>query len=214
MSRPLPRGRHGLTREFVEQDQRERLLASIAVSLYEHGYDATTVSLIGGRARISKSDFYRHFASKEDCFATAYEEGVERLRARLLAAAHDKRLPWAERICAGLAEVLSCLAEEPAWANLLLVEGLRAGPEVYGRFQIAFESFLPCLRDGAPVPKGGDPVPPEFDEAVLGGVASLIGREVLAGRAAELEEIFPEVAEFALSPYLGVAEARRIISAE
>jgi AcrR family transcriptional regulator len=212
MSRPLPRGRHGLTREFVERDQRERLLAAIAATLCEHGYDDTTVSLIGSRARVSKSDFYRHFASKEECFATAYEEAVERLRARLLAAG-DKRLAWADRVCAGLAEALACLAEEPAWANLLLVEGLRAGPELYGRFQLAFDSFLPYLREGAPRPKGGRPAPPEFDEAVLGGVVSLIGREVLAGRAAQLEGIFPEVAEFTLSPYLGVAEARRIIPA-
>jgi len=212
MSRPLPRGRHGLTREFVEQDQRERLLAAIAATLCERGYDDTTVSLIGGRARVSKSDFYRHFASKEDCFATAYEEAVERLRVRVLAV-RDARLAWTERVCAGLAEALACLAEEPAWANLLLVEGLRAGPEVYGRFQVAFDSFLPCLREGAPRPKGGREAPPEFDEAVLGGVASLIGREVLAGRAEQLEQIFPEVAEFALSPYVGAAEARRIISA-
>jgi AcrR family transcriptional regulator len=212
MSRPLPRGRHGLTREFVERDQRERLLAAIAATLCEHGYDETTVSLIGGVARVSKSDFYRHFESKEDCFATAYEEAVERLRTRLLAAC-DERLAWADRVCAGLAEALACLAEEPARANLLLVEGLRAGPEVYGRFQVALDSFLPWLREGAPRPKGGRTAPPEFEQAVLGGVASVIGREVLAGRTEQLEEIFPEVAEFALSPYLGMAEARRIISA-
>lgn len=211
MSRPLPRGRHGLTREFVEQDQRERLLAAIAATLREHGYDETTVSLIGSRARVSKSDFYRHFASKEECFVAAYEEAVERLRARLLAAG-DESLAWADRVCASLNEALACLAEEPEWADLLLVEGLRAGPQVYGRFQLAFDSFLPCLRAGAPRPKGGGKALPEFDEAVLGAVASLIGREVLAGRAEELEGIFPEVAEFALSPYVGVAEARRIIS--
>lgn len=212
MSRPLPRGRHGLTREFVERDQRERLLVAIADSLRDHGYDQTTVSLIGRRARVSKSDFYRHFASKEECFVAAYDEAVERLRARLLAAC-ARGGEWGDRVCAGLAEILACLAEEPAWANLLLVEGLRAGPGVYGRFQVALESFLPRMRDGAPRPKGGGKAPAEFDEAVLGGVVSLIGRETLAGRAENLEEIFPEVAEFALSPYVGAAEARRIISA-
>jgi AcrR family transcriptional regulator len=212
MSRPLPRGRHGLTREFVEQDQRERLLAAIAGSLRDRGYDETTVSLIGSRARVSKSDFYRHFASKEECFVAAYDEAVERLRARLLAACEPGG-EWADRVCAGLAEALACLAEEPAWASLLLVEGLRAGPEVYARFQVAFESFLPRLRAGAPRPKDGREAPPEFDEAVLGGAISLIARETLAGRAEGLAGIFPEVAEFVLSPYLGSAEARRIISA-
>lgn len=201
-----------MTREFVERDQRERLLTAIAGSLREHGYDRTTVSAIGRRARVSKSDFYRHFASKEECFVDAYEEAVERLRARLLVAC-DQGGEWADRLCAGLAEVLSCLAEEPDWANLLLVEGLRAGPEIYGRFQLALESFLPRLRAGAPRPKGGREAPPEFDRAVLGGVAALIARETLAGRAKSLEEIFPEVAEFTLSPYVGIAEARRIISA-
>lgn len=212
MSRPLPRGRHGLTREFVEQDQRERLLAAIAGALLERGYDETTVSLIGSRARVSKSDFYRHFNSKEECFIAAYEEGVERVRARVIAA-WGEQTEWADRVCAGLAAGLECLGREPEWANLLLVEGLRAGPEVYGRFQLAVDSFLPYLRDGAPRPKGRKRAPEEFDEAVLGGVASLVGRQVLAGRADRLERIFPEVAEFVLSPYLGQAEARRIISA-
>ena len=52
-----------------------------------------------------------------------------------------------------------------AAAIAALVEGLRAGPELYGRFQLAFDSFLPYLREGAPRPKGGRPAPPEFDEA-------------------------------------------------
>jgi len=47
---------------------------------------------------------------------------------------------------------------------------------------------------------------------VVGGIASLLGRRVLAGETARLERFFPELAEFALTPYLGVAEARRIIS--
>lgn len=47
---------------------------------------------------------------------------------------------------------------------------------------------------------------------MIGGVASLLGRRVLAGEAARLDRFFPELAEFALAPYLGVAEARRIIS--
>jgi hypothetical protein len=34
---PLPRGRHGLSREFIADHQRERLLAAIAASLDEHG---------------------------------------------------------------------------------------------------------------------------------------------------------------------------------
>jgi AcrR family transcriptional regulator len=209
----LPRGRHGLPREFVAKNQRDRLLAAIADSLDEQGYDGTTVALISTRARVSKSDFYRHFASKDDCFLAAYDDAVERLRATLLSSCEQRR-DWAEGVCIALAAALAELAAEPARANLLLVEGLRAGPGIYGRFQAAVDSLLPYMRAGAPGSgEDADDAATAADEAVVGGIASLLGRRVLAGEAERLEEFLPELAEFALTPYLGVAEARRIISA-
>lgn len=209
--KPLPRGRHGLSREFIAQHQRGRLLAAIADSLDENGYDGTTVAAISGRAGVSKSDFYRHFGSKDECFFAAYDESVERLRSEVLAACVDQD-GWAEGVCAGLAAALAGLAAEPPQANLLLVEGLRAGPGVCERFQGAVESFVPYLRDGAPAGTSAGRPPEAADEAVVGGIASLLGRRVLAGQADRLVQFFPELAEFALTPYLGVAEARRIIS--
>lgn len=210
--KPLPRGRHGLSREFIAENQRERLLAAIADSLEEFGYDGTTVAAISKGAGVSKSDFYRHFDSKDECFVSAYDEAVERLRADVVGAcvAEDE---WAAGVCAGLGAALGSLAAVPGQANLLLVEGLRAGPGVYGRFQCAVESFVPYLRDGAPAGTGAGRPPDAADEAVVGGIASLLGRRVLAGETSRLRRFFPELAEFALTPYLGVAEARRIISA-
>jgi len=209
--KPLPRGRHGLSREFIAEHQRERLLTAIAESLDEHGYDGTTVSAIAGRAGVSKSDFYRHFGSKDECFFSAYDEAVERLRADVVSACVGEG-EWALGVCAGLGAALAGLTAKPGQANLLLVEGLRAGPGVYGRFQAAVESFVPYLRDRAPEGTSAGRPPEAADEAVIGGIASLLGRRVLAGEAARLERFFPELAEFALTPYLGVAEARRIIS--
>jgi AcrR family transcriptional regulator len=210
--KPLPRGRHGLSREFIAENQRERLLAAIADSLEEYGYDGTTVTAISSTAGVSKSDFYRHFGSKDECFISAYDEAVEDLRADVVSACAGED-GWADGVCAGLGAALGGLASEPGQANLLLVEGLRAGPGVYGRFQGAVESFVPYLRDGAPAGTSAGRPPGAADEAVVGGIASLLGRRVLAGETSRLRRFFPELAEFALTPYLGVAEARRIISA-
>lgn len=207
----LPRGRHGLSDEFVSQNQRERLIVAVTECLFENGYDKTTVSAVGARAHVSKSDFYRHFASKDACFLSAYDAAVENLRERVLSACEGD--DWVEGVCAALAALLDFLASEPAQANLLLVDGLRGGREVYDRFQEAVRSFVPPLRDGAPALVGGGQPPETTDEAVVGGIASLLGRRVLAGETERLGEFFPEVAEFALTPYLGAAEARRIISA-
>ncbi len=210
--KPLPRGRHGLPREYIAKHQRERILTAIADLLDQYGFDRTTVAAVAGRAGVSKSDFYAHFGSKEECFLAAYGGAVEHLRAVVVAACAEGD-GWAEGVCAALAAVLSELTTEPARANLLLVEGLRAGPGVYGRFQVAVESFVPYLREGAPAGTSAGRPPEAADEAVVGGIASLLGRRVLAGESDRLDRFFPELAEFALTPYLGVAEARRIISA-
>jgi len=207
----LPRGRHGLPREFVAQNQRERLLASLAQCLDASGYDGTTVATIGKRAGVSKSDFYKHFESKDACFVAAYDDAVERIRERVLNACGEAE-DWATGVVASLAALLDLLAAEPALAGLVLVEGLRAGRDVYDRYQVALQSFVPLLRDGAPVLADGEPPPEATDEAVVGGIASLLARRVLAGETASLGELLPEIAEFALTPYMGAAGARRIIS--
>lgn len=210
--KPLPRGRHGLSPEHVAQDQRARLIAAIAESLDEHSCDRTTVALVGGRARVSKSDFYRHFASKDECFIAAYDDAAERLREEVRQACREHR-EWPPRVCAGIAAALSWLAREPARANLLLVEGLRAGPHVYDRYLLTVDSFALLLRGGAPKQGDAGERPAGSEEVVVGAIASLLGRRVLAGETERLPEMLPEVAEFALKPYLGGAAARRIISA-
>jgi AcrR family transcriptional regulator len=186
----LPRGRHGLSREYIAEHQRARLFAAVAVVLDEKGYAGTTVSAIAGEAGISKSDFYNQFESKEACFRAAYDA-----------------------VCAGLEAGLAALSAAPAEANLLLVEGLCAGPDICTRFRRGVEGFVAQIRRGAPARAAAGGALAPVDEAVVGGVASLVGRRVLAGEGGRLDRLFPELAEFALSPYLGVAEARRIISA-
>jgi AcrR family transcriptional regulator len=210
----LPRGRHGLSPEFVARNQRERLISGLIQALYEVGYQKTTVSLIGQRAAVSKSDFYKHFESKDDCFVAAYDEAVTRIRKVVVesceAAAKEA---WALRVSAAIEALLELLSSEPALASIVLVEGLRAGRGVYDRYQSAIESFVGYLREGAPNSPGGTEVPEATGEAVVGGVASMLGRRVLAGEAEQLDQLFPEILEFVLSAYLGVEEARRIVSA-
>jgi AcrR family transcriptional regulator len=210
----LPRGRHGLSPEFVARNQRQRLIAGLIQGLYEVGYQKTTVSLIGTKAAVSKSDFYKHFASKDECFVAAYDSAIERVRERVLAAcAEDDRPEWPERIRAAIMALLELFSEEPALASIVLVEGLRAGRGVYDRYQGAVESIVGYLREGAPTGPGGAEVPAATDEAIVGGIASLLGRRILAGEAEQIEQLYPEVLEFALTPYLGAEEARRIVSA-
>src|ERR1700742_4084333 len=123
----LPRGRHGLSPEFVARNQRERLISALILTLAEAGYQKTTVSSIGRRAAVSKSDFYKHFESKDDCFYAAYDSAIGRIREHVLPACpRDAEESWTLRARPALASLLAVLAAEPPLATLSLVEGLRA----------------------------------------------------------------------------------------
>jgi AcrR family transcriptional regulator len=210
----LPRGRHGLSPEFVARNQRERLIAGLTEALFEVGYHETTVSLIGRRAAVSKSDFYKHFESKDDCFVAAYDAAIERIREQVITACETAEgSAWPERVQAAIAALLDLFDEEPALASIVLVEGLRAGRGVYDRYQAGLESFVAILGRGAPGPPVGADVPEATEEAVVGGIASLLARRILAGEGERLSELFPQILEFTLGSYVGAEEARRIVSA-
>ena len=151
------------------------------------------MSLIGQRASVSKSDFYKHFDSKDDCFFAAYEAAIERIRGEVVAscAAHGTE-PWSPRVRDAIAALLRPLAADPALASISLVEGLRAGRGVYDRYQAAVESFVrlpPRRRPGRR--RAAETVPAATDEAVVGGIASLLGRRVLAGEAEQIDKLLP-----------------------
>jgi AcrR family transcriptional regulator len=189
------------------------VIGAVIESLHERGYEKTTATLLARQAGVSKSDIYKAFASKDECFIAAYEDAVERLRQYVLGAANAASGGWPLQVCAGLRALLRFLAADPPTANLLLIEGLRAAPETHELFQDAMRSFVPYLRQGWPAPEERSRPPEAVDEAVVGGLVSLLCRRAESGETEQLEEFFPEIAEFVLSPYLGPAKARRIISA-
>jgi AcrR family transcriptional regulator len=210
----LPRGRHGLSPEFVARNQRDRLISGLILTLAEVGYQKTTVATIGRRAAVSKSDFYKHFDTKDECFLAAYDFAVDRIRTTVVdACAATSADAWPARVEAGITALLALLGEEPALATVVLAEGLRAGRGIYDCYQAAVESFVPLLRDGAPDPPGAAPVPPATDEAVVGGVAALLSRRVVVGETDDLAELIPDLLQFTLAPHLGTEGARRITSA-
>ncbi len=207
----LPPGRHGLPREFVTHNQRERLIAGIAEAIAEHGYSGTTIAHITRAAAVSRRTFYEHFSSKDECFVAAYDAVMKELRERVTAAFEETE-EWPRAIKAGIEAMLSFLAAEPSLARLCMVEALVAGPAVVERYDAAIQSFVPYFqegREGRP-PEVLSRLSPTTEEALVGGMVSLISRRIIAGRTAELEELLPDLVEFTLTPYLGSAEATKI----
>jgi AcrR family transcriptional regulator len=210
----LPPGRHGLPREFVARNQRERLIAGLAEAVAENGYAGTTIAHITRHAAVSRRTFYEHFSSKDECFVAAYDTVMAELRQRV-DEAFNQEDEWPQAVQAGIAAMLDFLTAEPHLARLSMVEALVAGPVVIERYDAAIQGLVPYFRAGrkgrsAKVLAG---LSPSTEEALVGGMVSLISRRIFAGRTDELESLLPDLVEFALTPYLGSAEAAKVARA-
>ena len=205
----LPAGRHGLPREFIVQNQRERIITALVDTVAERGYNATTVAHITKAASVSRRTFYEHFADKEACFLAAYEMVADHIRdsMRVAAEAFDE---WPQQVRAALATMLRFLAGEPELARLVMIEPVAAGGEIAARHRAAMQGFVEILKAGRPEHSGDRPLPEATEETVVGGILSLIVREISTGKAKDLEKLLPDLVELTLAPYLGGEQAERL----
>jgi AcrR family transcriptional regulator len=204
----MPPGRHPLPREFITQHQRSRIIAALAEETVEQGYRAVTVADIVRRAGIARNTFYENFSSKEDCFLAASEFAVKEALRRVVDAA-SKVDTWPARVNAGLGAFLHYVASEPALARTCIVEALSAGPAAVDRYERSIQAFVPLFRMGRKVSAKGDELPDTLEETIVGGIFWILYQRIIMGQAEEIEELLPELVEFALTPYLGAEAAKR-----
>ena len=208
----LPRGRHGLPQDFVDRNHRNRLLAATIEAIAERGYPTATVADITRHAAVSRGAFYRHFGDKEDCFLAAYEIAVEWLWEQV-AAAIAPGTSWAGSVAIAVERLLGLLAADPRLTRICAVEAFVVGPVAVARHEALIERLAGLLRRGREEAMIGADLPPQFEEALLGGAVSLVARYVHTQRAEHLHELAPVLLELFLSPYMGAEEARRLLSA-
>jgi AcrR family transcriptional regulator len=204
----LPRGRHGLPRELVVENQRARLVSSMIETVAERGYGRTTVADVIGAAKISRRTFYESFANKEDCYAAAYEASFGYLRT--MAGGGAEGAAWPASVREGLAALLETLAAHPDLAAFFLVSPAGVGDEIADRHHRAINELVEVLLAAAPKvrePKGAASI---RAEALAGGFSRLAAMRVNAGRTAELPALLPDLVELFLRPYVGSEEAIRL----
>jgi AcrR family transcriptional regulator len=209
---PLPGGHHGLTREQIADSQRERLLAAIAQEVAARGYRATTITDVVKLASVSTRDFYELFKGKEECFLAAFDvlrDHVEELIREAVAAEDD----WPHQVVAALRAGLEFFAAEPTLARLCLLESVSATPAIAVRFREAVLACVPALAGGREELEDPASLLPETEDALLGGMVSLLTRSIVAGETESLPSLLPALADFALSPYLGAERAAALAAA-
>ena len=206
--RPLP-GRQQLSREFIAQHQRARIVNALALEVSEKGYRNVTVADVVKRAGIARNTFYENFGSKEDCFLAAQRFAMSAALDRVVAVAGEID-EWPRRVAAGLAAFLRFVAEEPALARTCMVDALAAAPASVRYYEESLQSFVSLFRLGRDVSPHGQELPETLEEALIGGVFWILYQRLLEKEAAAIERLLPELVEFTLTPYLGAAAARPV----
>jgi AcrR family transcriptional regulator len=205
----LPAGRHGLPRDYVVENQRARLLVGIVRAVARRGYNAATITEIAESASVSRQTFYDNFRNKEQCFLAAYDRAVDEVQTAMAAAA-DPLTEWPEKVTAALGALLDFFAPEPDLARFFWLEPVGAGEVIVTRHREAMRTLTELLTADRPSNPRVPLLSETAEEAVVGGVASLISKRVSAGETERLEELLPDLLELVLAPYLGSVEAGRL----
>lgn len=192
-----------LPKEFVASHKRRRMTDAIAELSAEQGYEATKIADVVRRAGVARKTLYDNFDGKEDLFLAAIDAGYGEARERVEDACIATDEIWQKKVEAGLAAFLEFVAERPALARACMVEALSATPTSATRYDAALGCFVGLLQRSTPAETG---LPGTIEETLIGGVAWILNQQIRRDEAAGARELLPELSEFVLSPYQGVAE--------
>lgn len=179
------------------------MIDAIAELSAEQGYEATKIADIVRRAGVARKTLYDNFDGKEDLFLAAFDLNLNEVRRAVEDACDATGGAWQQRIESGLAAFLRCVEERPAAARMCMIEALSATPAASARYDAALRQFVELLKRNTPP---GAELPETIEETLIGGVAWILNQQIRRGGARRAGELLPELSEFILSPYHGVAK--------
>jgi AcrR family transcriptional regulator len=189
----LPAGERG--------EERAAFLAAMLALSGEFGYREATVERIAVRAGRPVEAFFRHFPTREECFAAAYEQRADALIDRILPVAGG-RLICAERIRAALMELFAfATAEEPV-ARAMLGEVYVAGGGALAKHEEVLERLSRVVADACREtdPSRHDP-PPMTASFIVGGLEESLRRRLSERQAPRLWDDLPELTSLVIAVY-------------
>jgi AcrR family transcriptional regulator len=185
-----------------ERDVREGAMEGVLVACGELGFRETSVRTILEYSGGHRAQFYRHFESKEDCFAQAYALWIERLGVSLLEAAATTP-GWEAGVREAIVSLFRFVTARPAISRSLFIEVQIAGEPALARHEAAVERLAAAIDS---VRADVDPAeaPPEATGVfVVGGVESCVTEALSAGDPSRLWDSLPELMHFVAGSYLG-----------
>jgi AcrR family transcriptional regulator len=192
----LPRGRSSLPAEAARAAQRGRLLRAVVAAVAERGYAETTVADIVARARVSRREFYQHFADKRECFLAAALAGGAVIFGQMRPP--DGPVEPEAALREGMRDYLQLCAREAEFTRCLIVELPACGPEGLRLRNEGFARMAEVLRAWHAGARTHRPHWPPVPEAVFAAAVGAITELVLAAVTSDRPEALPDLTDTAV----------------
>jgi AcrR family transcriptional regulator len=193
----LTGGPRRMPADQVARHQKARLQGAMVEAVARHGYAGTTLRELVTLAGVSKSTFYQHFESKQDCFLATFDEIIEQLGVRV-GEAYRSGGDFREQLVAGLAAFMNLAVEEPAAASLTAVESLTLGAAGVAHRERALEVFGLLVQQSFNHSPSERQVSEPVVWAIVAGIRGVAYQHLRQGKREELPGVVEELVDWAL----------------
>jgi AcrR family transcriptional regulator len=180
-----------------ESELRAQIMKAMLLCSGELGYRRAAVRDVYESYGGYRSQFYRYFADKEECFAAAYEAESERICSRLLefAALQEPRI---DRIEGALSYLADFAAAEPATAKAIFIEVHVAGGSALANHRKVVERLSRAIDSACRETESHHSPPPTTAEFIVGMVEQAMATSLAQDDPDELRAAVPEFARIFL----------------
>jgi AcrR family transcriptional regulator len=166
----------------------------------EVGYRRVSVEKVYKRYGGSRSQFYKFFSNKSECFTAAFATESKSLYERLLARIEGEGTKR-ERLEAALRELSAFISEEPARARALFVEVHVAGGDALELRKEVFERLTRVLDDACRETESRHSPPPSTSAFIIGALEQAVSSALVDNSPEEFSTAIPELAALVGSAY-------------
>jgi AcrR family transcriptional regulator len=181
-----PRARPGA----AAQNQREQLFGAMVAVCTVRGYEATGVGEVIALAGVSRSDFHKHFADKEECFVATLE-AILKAAWRVIALSYDGQ-------GSALRALVELIVAQPAAARFCLIESYPVGAAALELLEETVAGVEALYTEAFAAREGAAQMPPGVVAAIVGGLRQVIATRLIRGREEELGALVGELWEWSI----------------
>ncbi len=184
-----------------EEEIKEKILESMLVCAGEVGYRRLAVERVYRHYGGYRSQFYKHFRNKEECFVAAYDLEANRIADRLVGLAEEEG-PGEERLRRALEALAGLIATRPSVARALIVEVHVAGDEARLKRQEVLGRLSHALDRACRETASRHSPPPLTAEFMVCAVEQALSTAILKENPREFVKAVPELSALVSRAYV------------